>query len=280
MVPMDKIRLNAPVTNIVYNSNSSSNGDGSPTITLDVANGTERIVASKVICTIPLAVLKTKLPTQPPRVSVSSSSSSSFFQPPLSKPKAEAIERVRMPGGYRILFEMKTNFYPDVTSYETLWSGLWSGRLGRGEVALVYDALYGKTQSQNQTQQQKQHNVLAFVAIGPHHAALSTDVDNTTDDDLVRDALQKIDELFDGQGSTNYVSHVIQNWTREPYILGVYSFEDATEQDRAALGESEYDGNLMFAGEHTSTGFVAMVTGAAMEGRRAAVEAVTGERIS
>uniref|UniRef100_A0A7S4ANM9 Amine oxidase domain-containing protein n=2 Tax=Pseudo-nitzschia australis TaxID=44445 RepID=A0A7S4ANM9_9STRA len=278
LVPMDKIRLNAPVTNMVYNSNNSD-GNRFSTITLDIANGngTEQIVASKVICTIPLAVLKTKLPTAtaPQPDSVSSSSSSPFFQPPLSKHKAEAIERVRMPGGYRILFEMETKFYPDVTSYDTLWSGLWSGRLGQGDLTLVYDPLYGKTT----TQTQNHHSVLAFVAIGPHHAALSED-SNNTDDTLVRDALQKIDELFDGRGSTNYRSHVIQNWTREPYVLGAYSFDDATKQDRIALGGSEYDGNLLFAGEHTSSDFFSMVTGAAMEGRRAAVEAVTGKRSS
>ena len=70
---------------------------------------------------------------------------------------------------------------------------------------------------------------------------------------------------------------MVQNWTLEPYILGSYSSTKSLKIKgdlRKTVG-----GNILFAGEHTSAKYSSMVTGAAMEGRRAAVEAVSGRII-
>lgn len=251
----DKLRFNTPVTKIFYGSNSKDSS-----IVLKIGDGSETIVASRVISTIPLGVLKTKINDE----------TTPFFDPPLSAAKAKAIQAVRMPPGYRVLFEMNSKFYPDLTSYEAFWPAVWSGRLMEGDISLFYDPLYGKENPNG-------HFVIAYVAVGDHNASLSSAKD-TTDDDLVRDALAKLDELFDGKGSLHYQSHVIQNWTTEPYIKGTYSFyADNNTENRQNLAQSEYDGRLVFAGEHTSRNFFSLVPGAAMEGRRAAVEAVTGK---
>eukprot|EP00536_Pseudo-nitzschia_multiseries_P014580 jgi/Psemu1/327590/estExt_fgenesh1_pg.C_7270007 len=260
----DKIRLNAPVTKIVHQP-VSSNSDESPTVILEIAGGTERIVASRVICTIPLAVLKTKTM----RETEGSPPPPLFFDPPLPKAKVDAIGRVPMPPGYRILFEMSSKFYPDLMSSEPMWSSLTSGRLVKGDISFVYDPLLGKELSQP-----NDCHVLAYVAVGPHHAKESI---HYTDDELAEDALRKIDELFDGKGTTHYVSHVVQNWTKDPNIMGAYTFvQDSHAMDAKAMAAPEYDECLLFAGEHTSVKFPSLVPGAAVEGVRAAVEAVTG----
>mmetsp|Transcript_7705 Transcript_7705/g.22559 ORF Transcript_7705/g.22559 Transcript_7705/m.22559 type:complete len:481 (-) Transcript_7705:1492-2934(-) len=272
-VVRDKIRLNAPVTKIVYEpgSSSSSTESESSIVTLQIAGGPERVVASRVICTIPLAVLKTKTKTKT-LGEESGSLTPLFFDPPLSTPKVEAIDRVPMPPGYRILFEVSSKFYPDVTSSEPFWSSLMNGRLAQGDIAFVYDPLYGKELPEQEPP--LNCHVLAFVAIGPHHAKQSITL---TDDELAEDALRKIDDLFDGKGTTHYLSHVVQNWTKDPNIRGAYTFVESSHAKTAkALGAREYDGCLLFAGEHTSVKFPSLVPGAAVEGLRAAIEAVIG----
>mmetsp|Transcript_62729 Transcript_62729/g.127812 ORF Transcript_62729/g.127812 Transcript_62729/m.127812 type:complete len:103 (+) Transcript_62729:1-309(+) len=94
------------------------------------------------------------------------------------------------------------------------------------------------------------------------------------EEELVKAALAKIDDLFDGQGTKHYVSHVVQNWSLEPYILGAYSFPGSLKH-RRELGTT-VAGQVLFAGEHTSLWNFSLVPGAASEGRRAAVEAVSG----
>lgn len=264
-VARDKIRFNTPVTKIFYGHNSKDSS-----IVLKICDGSEIIVASRVISTIPLGVLKTMISSNDDETTTTTTTP--FFDPPLSATKTKAIQNVRMPPGYRILFEMNSKFYPDLTSYEAFWPAVWSGRMMEGDISLFYDPLYGKENPNG-------HSVIAYVAVGDHNAALSLQKD-TTDDDLVRDALAKLDELFDGKGSLHYKSHVIQNWTTDPYSKGTYSFpanNNNNQQYRQHLAQSEYDGRLVFAGEHTSRSFYSLIPGAAMEGRRAAVEAVTGK---
>merc|ERR1712130_349640 len=98
-----------------------------------------------------------------------------------------------------------------------------------------------------------------------------------TDDEIAQAYLAKIDELFEGQGTKNCTGYVVQNWTREPYILGSYSFPGLMlGRHRRTLGVTLRD-QLLFAGEHTSVPYPGYVHGAALEGRRAAVEAVSGK---
>jgi monoamine oxidase len=235
----EKVELNTVVKEIIYNKN-----EGLAKVVL--ADGTFRL-ADKVICTIPLAVLKTDMIT---------------FSPPLPQKKIDAINAIRMPAGVRILFEMKEKFYPDANALNGLLEMIWSG----GELTAVYDALYHKELANGQ-------NIMAFIAIGNK---LADELCELEDDDLAKAALAKIDEIYDGQGSKNYVKHTVQNWKADPYIQGVYTFE-GKEKLRPELGKT-VNGEVLFAGEHTSKKYFSLVPGAAIEGRRAAVEALTGLR--
>lgn len=233
----DKVQLNTAVTEVVY-------GEADGQVKLVLSNGTE-IRADKVICTVPLGVLKKEGLVK--------------FHPPLPASMRQAIDAVPMPPGLRVLFEMKEKFYPDLTS-----DGRLCGLLcDPDDLTFVYDPLLGKELSGKQ-------NMLAFVAVGPNSAG---EIGMLGDEELAKAALATIDQLFDGQGSKNYIKHIVQNWTQEPYILGAYTFGCASSL-RTELGKT-LNGKLLFAGEHTSLKYHSLVPGAALEGRRAAVEAVS-----
>ena len=174
--------------------------------------------------------------------------------------KLDAIKATDMPPGFKIYFEMKEKFYPDLTLLDG-WSKLM--QIAGGDVGLFYDPLYGKGSSSSQ-------NILAFIAVGHNNAG---EMSKLKDEDLANAALRKIDEMFDGQGTKNYVKHFVQNWSSDPYILGAYSVPGVSHHHRCELGKT-VGGKIIFAGEHTSIKHFGLVHGAANEGRRAAMEAL------
>lgn len=245
----EKIKLNSVVEEIIY---------GAGQVKVKCKDGTEYLT-NKVICTIPLAVLK-------------KGDAMVKFDPPLPESKQTAIEKVDMPPGCRILFKMKKKFYSDLMVPNGILSLIWN----LGDLLFIYDALYGKEDLISGNEE----NILAFVIVGRKNAEPFGGL-QCNDDQLVKAALMKIDEIYDGQGTKNYISHVVQNWTREPYILGAYSFPGSLlsgKRNRRELGASVND-QILFAGEHTSENYYSLVPGAALEGRRAAVEAVSGSAI-
>eukprot|EP00586_Coscinodiscus_wailesii_P019628 CAMPEP_0172509400 /NCGR_PEP_ID=MMETSP1066-20121228/220010_1 /TAXON_ID=671091 /ORGANISM="Coscinodiscus wailesii, Strain CCMP2513" /LENGTH=173 /DNA_ID=CAMNT_0013287857 /DNA_START=15 /DNA_END=536 /DNA_ORIENTATION=- len=160
---------------------------------------------------------------------------------------------------------MKEKFYPDLT----LDNGFFRQILSDGEdLCVVYDALFGK-------ELDSKTNILGFVAIGSKHAGEFGQLHN---DELVKAVLEKIDNIFGDQaGTNNYMRHVLQNWTSEPFIKGSYSFPSSK---KLKLDLRETVGlNVIFAGEHTSIKYSSTVVGAAIEGRRAAVEAVSAKGV-
>mmetsp|Transcript_24561 Transcript_24561/g.36038 ORF Transcript_24561/g.36038 Transcript_24561/m.36038 type:complete len:409 (-) Transcript_24561:108-1334(-) len=257
----EKVKLNSPVKGIIYGAKTDEEG-ATGKVKIVCEDDTE-YMADKVICTIPLAVLK-------------KGDGMIKFDPPLPETKRKSIDAIDMPPGCRILFDMKSNFYPDLTVPHGLLSTVWN----LGDLTCIYDALYGKDQLSSSSG--KAQNILAFVVIG-HKNAEALGRLQGEDDEIAKAALAKLDQIFDGQATQNYISHVVQNWTREPYILGAYSFPGSFSEliisscgrHRRALGATVQD-QILFAGEHTSVEYFSLVPGAALEGRRAAVEAVSG----
>jgi hypothetical protein len=116
-----------------------------------------------------------------------------------------------MPHGLRVYFEIKEKFYPDITLNNTSWGRI----LDDDDVCLVYDAVFGKELANENSGTGK--HILGFAAIGEKSAGQLSQLAN--EEDLIQAILSIIDELFDGKGSEYYVkgSHVVQNWTSEPY---------------------------------------------------------------
>ena len=235
-----KVELNTPVKEIVYKEDYQK-------VKVVLASGETR-EADRVICTAPLAVLKQSIEGKMLR-----------FDPPLPEKKQIAIRSLDMPPGFRVLFHMKEKFYPDLTMDTSFCGALSDG----DDLAVFYDAALGKNHIDS--------NILAFVAIGDKNAGKFSGLENA---DLTAAILLRMDELFQGRGSTNVIGEpVIQNWTAEPYIRGTYSFP-APAKHRLELGKPLGGGRVIFAGEHTSEKYHMLVPGAAYEGRRAALESI------
>ena len=191
------------------------------------------------------------------------------FDPPLPEAKREAITAINMPPGFRILFRMKGRFYPDLTMGTSFCAAICGD--SDDDLTMVYDPLIGKDHVPSDT------HVVCLVAIGDRNAG---EMGELPDAELGAAALRRIDEMFDGQGSANLIgAPVVQNWTKEPYIFGAYSFRGPTSH-REELARSEAGGRVIFAGEHTCLKYFSTVQGSALEGRRAAMEAVLGGRAS
>ncbi len=249
----DMVHLNSPVQKIQYDTGTINTNDFSEETkkVKVILNNGEVYKADKVICTIPLAMLK--------------KFGSKMFEPALPKKKLNALNKVEMPAGMKIIFEMKEKFYPDETLDNTFLGALRDGN----DLCAMYDALYEKDLSLNPGK-----NMMCFIAVGQRQAG---ELAKLPEEELIKAVLAKIDEVFDGKGSKNYANHIVQNWTQEPFVQGAYSFPCKKKYIHDI--RETVDGKILFAGEHTSIKFQQLVQGAVMEGRRAAVEAALGRII-
>ena len=232
----EKIKYNSQVVRIEYSEKN---------VRVTTASGNVH-VADKVICTLPLGVLKTD---------------DVIFDLALPRNKLEAIEKIDMPPGFKMFIEMKEKFYNGVIFDNSLCEQLVF--LRDDNLCVFYDALEGKS-SESKT------HVLGCIVTG----SKTRDFDGLSDDEALRLMLSKLDKIFDGKATENYKNFIIQNWSQEPYIKGIYSCHSSSGS-KIALRET-LRGSLLFAGEHVSENYTSMVHGACIEGRRAAIEAICG----
>jgi monoamine oxidase len=92
------------------------------------------------------------------------------------------------------------------------------------------------------------------------------------DDRATRDAAHAALKAMFGNRFPAPIADQITRWTRDPHTLGAYSFNavGVTADTRRALGGSDWDGALVFAGEATSAEYFGTVHGALLSGRAAA----------
>jgi hypothetical protein len=81
------------------------------------------------------------------------------------------------------------------------------------EDRLYFDALFGKGDLTDR-------HVLALFEVRPT-AEFKIGLE---DDELVQWLLDELDGMFQGQASQYFVKSHVQNWSREPYIEGAYSY--------------------------------------------------------
>lgn len=159
-------------------------------IVATIADGTT-FQADKVLVTVPVNVLKSDLIS---------------FTPNLPSAKTDAINRISMGDGIKVFIEFTEKFYPDILQFGSL---LGSSDLG-GE-RIYYDAAFRKDTNSN---------ILGLFSV-QDQASVYTNL--SSDEEIINFIINELDEIFDGKASGAYRNHVIQNWTREPYILGSYS---------------------------------------------------------
>ena len=167
------------------------------------------------------------------------------FQPALPAEKADAINKVVMGDGIKIFVEFKERFYPDIIFFGNLLEAI------NDEEKFVYDAAFGKDSDKH---------ILGLVAIN-EKANAYTRLDS--EEEIIRQFLAELDEMFDHKASANYMKHIIQNWSKEPFIRGAYSHTFDGNQKRIVSAILEPIMNkIYFAGEALSIDHQSMVHGA------------------
>lgn len=195
---------------IIYNSPITSIDYTSSQVTLTNEQG-ETFTADKVLVTVPLPILKSNFIN---------------FNPPLPSNKVNAMQNIDVPPGLKAFIEFSEQFYPDLVSIGSL--------ITEGDT-LYYNAAFRK---------EANSHVLALFSVSPETSRYT---DLASDEEIFAYIMQELDEIFDGQASQHYKSHVIQNWSKEPYIQGSYShYSDYSDMN--VLFEP-LDNKVFFAGE-------------------------------
>ena len=172
--------------------------------------------ADKVLVTVPLKILQSDLIS---------------FTPALSQEKVDAINSVEMPDGLKVFIEFTEKFYPDLLFIGGI-SSVFEGSF------IYYNAAYGKDSNRH---------ILGLFAVD---TPSSTYANLPTDQDTIDAIMSELDTIFNGRASETYVKHVIQNWTKEPYIQGSYShYENYAPM---AIIREPLNNKVYFSGEHVA----------------------------
>lgn len=167
------------------------------------------------------------------------------FQPPLPTDKKEAINKVFMGDGIKIFIEFKEKFYPDILAFGNIFQAL------NEEEKFVYDAAFRKDSNKH---------ILGLFAINDKANAYTQ---LNSEQEIIDKFMAELDEIFEGKATANYVNHIIQNWSKEPYIQGAYSYSfDGKQEDIVATINDPLLDKVYFAGEALSIKNQAMVHGA------------------
>jgi len=243
------IVYNAVVSKIDY---SSPNG-GTKVILQD---GTE-YSASKVICTVPISVLKDGDIT---------------FKPELPKAKQNALQKNKMKPGLKVAIEFDERFYPEggVFSDIGFWKSIFWLAYDYGSERGFFDALTNKGIDDRY--------VLSLYCYG----ALAEDLAKLTDEQIFEDVMRKLDRMFDGKATKHYVKHTVKNWTHVDFVRGLFSDLSCGKLMMKEFGASPLkDGDgvprVFFAGEFVGGKYGPTVHGACLTGRRAALNAIGKE---
>jgi monoamine oxidase len=192
-----------------------------------------------VIVTVPLAILQ--------RGDIA-------FTPALPSTKTDAIANIGMGPGMKVILRFSSRFWPEKTG----------SIYGAGLVPEFWATAGGGRSSSD--------DVLTAFVHGDNAATLSA----MNDTDLVAAICAQLDTMFGGTVATSSLtdSH-IQDWGKEPYIGGTYSYPIVGGGNARKDLADAIDGKLFFAGEATHyEGHFATVHGALETAYRAAEELV------
>lgn len=176
----------------------------------------ETFEANAVIVTVPLTILKEE---------------TIEFLPELPLEKKDAIHRIGMSPGMKIIFKFSKAFWPERLYFlhtEGLFPQFWVTSKGK---------------------ESKDHILTAFL--GGDRAALC----NTLSDYGVARALEGLDAIFGEQvASRSLLDVYVANWGREPYFRGLYSFPTPHTQGLREKLAEPINEKLYFAGEAVHSG--------------------------
>lgn len=234
---ISNVKLNTAVKAIDYSS--------ADTVVVTDTNGNQ-YKANKVIVTVPVTVLK---------------NNGIAFSPGLPSSMTSSLSKIGMDACIRVLIDFKKNFWGDTSGF--IWGGTTAPQ--------YFNAGVGRS-TLTQT--------LSITINGPKAQELSA----LSNDAIVTQILAELDGLYKGQATqyirrdidTNKMLYILQDWTKEQYIQGGYSYAPVgtTIDDRTAIG-APINKKLFFAGEATDvSGEAGSVNGAFNSAERVVTEVV------
>lgn len=216
-----EIRLNSPVAHVRWDR---------PGVEVELASG-ERLLADRVIVTVPLGVLK---------------AGSIRFTPALSAGKQAAIDRLGMGLLNKHFLRFKAPFWPtDIDWHECMKRepGRWSQWVSLAKTG-------------------------APVLLGFTGSDAARQVETLDERAVLADAGAALRDMF-GAATPDPIAAQVTRWANDPLAGGSYSFYavHSSAADREALAMPEADGAIRFAGEACSTDYFGTVHGAFMSGQ-------------
>jgi len=204
---------------IVYNSPVTTIDYSGNRVVVQNADG-ETFDADKVLVTVPIKILQ---------------ENSITFTPSLPDAKTGAINSITMPDGIKVFIDFSERFYPDL-----LFTGGLISQSSESE-KLYYDAAFRKDSNSN---------VLGLFTVGSNATPYAS---AASDQETIEIVMNELDTIFDGKASRYYNNHIIQNWSKEPFIQGSYSTEfDGSHSRIVSDLAASISNKLYFAGEATS----------------------------
>lgn len=242
----DRIRLNEEVVRICREADS--------TIRIESASGKVTVVDQCVI-TIPAGPLKKAVESQ------------TFFDPPLSEDKQEAVGQMKMGCYKKVFLTFDKIFWPTQEAFVGLiGSDRTNDTLGK---YLLIDNLWAKNGIP----------CMEAILFGP---AGRWAIGKT--DDVIRDEVLKF--LADTMGTTEDLQASCQDchvtrWEEDRFSLGAYSSLSlgALIRHVEELARPEWDGNLIFAGEATILEHEGSVHAALFSGEQAAKHVCAANKV-
>ena len=165
--------------------------------------------ADKIIITVPITILK---------------SNSINFNPILNSSKTNAFAKIGMEAGMKVFLKFSKKFY--------------NQNIVGGKICAAYaDESIGKLGS---------NSVLLAFVMGEQAVYLSTLGSN---DEITFALLNELDEMYNGQASSNFIESYVQDWSKNPFVQGAYSYSKIGIGNAREIASQSIDGKLFFAGE-------------------------------
>jgi len=201
-----------------------------------VTAGGKNYEADRVIVTVSVNVLKSNLIE---------------FIPALNDSKTQAINKIGMEAGMKVYLKFDRNFFTD------------EAIIGTAVSPMYYDAGHGKSSKQP---------TLGLFITGYKAQALS----DLSEEAAIQSIIDELDIIYEGQASKYYTGkYVIQDWKKEPYVLGAYSYSTVDIGKSRKILAQPIDDKIFFAGEASHfNGHFQTVQGALETGEREALKVV------
>lgn len=199
----------------------------------DAAN--HLFTADKVLVTVPVTVLK---------------SGDIRFTPELPDEKKQAAQGISMDAGMKIIMKFSQRFWPDDAG----------AIISNGNVKVFWVTGIGRS---------AENNLLTAFLMGSDAEYMSS-----LGQGAVSKAVEELDTIFGaGVASGSLIDSVIQDWSKEPFIRGAYSYPNPGSEPLRAILAQTINKKIYFAGEATHyDGHFATVHGAMETAYRAVYE--------